>query len=128
MHKSLLRAASVVSFGTVLILGLVALATWIRLGSAAWDEYIFRDGIWKALLVTIVTQGCLYPAALYHPRPIADRRDLFIKILQALGAASFILAAIYVFAPEMALGRGIFLITAALVFLAWVGWGGCFLC
>lgn len=122
MYKSLARTASVVLFETVLILGLVALATWIRLGNDAWDTYILNDGIWKALLVTVVTQGCLYFADLYDPRRIADRRELFIRILQALGAASFILALIYTFAPDLALGRWVFLITAALVIFAVIGW------
>ena len=122
MYRALIRTASVVLFETVLILGLVALATWLRLGSDAWDAYIYEDGVWKALLVTVVTQGCLYFADLYDPRKIADRREMFIRILQALGAASFILAAVYLWAPDMALGRGVFLITAVLVIGSVIGW------
>jgi sugar transferase (PEP-CTERM system associated) len=122
MYRSLVRTASVVLFETMLILGLVALATWIRLGSGAWDAYVFDNGIWKAILVTIVTQICLYFSDLYDPRRIADRRDLFIRILQALGAASFILAGIYLLAPDLALGRWVFLITAVLVIASVIGW------
>ena len=122
MYKALIRTASVVLFETVLILGLVGLATWLRLGAEAWDAYIYRNGVWKALLVTVVTQGCLYFADLYDPRKIADRREMFIRILQALGAASFILAAIYLWAPDLGLGRGVFLIAAVLVIGAVIGW------
>jgi len=122
MYKALVRTASVVLFETVLILGLVWTANWIRLGGEAWDAYIFQDAIWRALLVTVITQGCLYFADLYDPRKIADRREMFIRILQALGAASFILAGIYLWAPDLALGRGVFLITAILVIPTVVGW------
>jgi sugar transferase (PEP-CTERM system associated) len=122
MYRSLARTASVVLFETALILGLVALAAWLRLGSAAWDDYVFGGAIWKGLLVTGVTQGCLYFADLYDPRKIADHREMVIRILQALGAASFILAGIYVWAPDMALGRLVFFYAAVFVFIAVIGW------
>jgi len=121
MYRSFLRTASVVLFETSLILGLVTLATWLR-GDAAWQAYVFQNGVWKAVLVTAVTQVCLYFADLYDPRRIADRRDLFIRILQALGAASFILAGIYLWAPDLALGRLVFLLAAVFVIGAVIGW------
>jgi sugar transferase (PEP-CTERM system associated) len=122
MYRSFIRTASVVLFETALILGLVWTAVWLRLGDGTWDSYMAEGGVWKAVLVTGVTQTCLYFADLYDPRKIADRREMFIKILQALGAASFILAAIYLWAPELALGRGVFLIAAILVIGAVIGW------
>jgi len=121
MYRSFLRTASVVLFETALILGLVTLATWLR-SDEAWQAYVFQNGVWKAVLVTAVTQVCLYFSDLYDPRRIADRRDLFIRILQALGAASFILAGIYVWAPDLALGRLVFLFAALLVIGAVIGW------
>ena len=46
---------------------------------------------------------------------IIDRRDLFGRIAQALGAAAMILAAVYFWFPAMMIGRGVFMIAATLV-------------
>ena len=122
MYRSLARTTSVVLFEAALILSLVGLATWLRLGPAAWDTYVFENGVWRAVLVTVVTAGLPVFRRPVRPRKIADRREMFIKILQALGAASFVLAGIYVFAPDLALGRGVFLIAAVMVIGAVIGW------
>ena len=53
---------------------------------------------------------------------MADRRELFIRILQALGAASFILAVVYFWFPATMLGRGVFMIAAVLVIALVIGW------
>lgn len=123
MNRSASRTAALFLFETVVIMATVLAAAWIRLG---WDEaqrvLVFENGVWKALTVTGVTQTCLYFADLYSPRHTADRRDLFIRIIQALAAASFILAAVYFWFPDMMLGRGVFLIAASLVIIAVVAW------
>ena len=50
------------------------------------------------------------------------RRELFIRSLQALGAASLILALLYFWFPTLIIGRGVFLITAMLVIVVVPGW------
>ena len=122
MRRSALRTIAIVLFETVLIFGLVAVATWLRLREATWDEFLLGTAVGKALLVTFVTQACLYFADLYSPRQSTDRRELFIRLMQALGAASFILAGLYLWFPDLALGRGVFLIAAFLVIGGVVGW------
>ena len=123
MHRSLVRSLVLVSLETGLVLALVAVATWLRLGSdGALDVYRNQDGLLKAGIVTFVTQFCLYFADLYSLRKGADRRELFISIVQALGAASFILAALYFWFPNLLLGRGVFLYAAILVIAAVIGW------
>jgi sugar transferase (PEP-CTERM system associated) len=123
MHRSLVRSLVLVSLETGLVLALVALATWLRLGpDDALKVYRDEGGLLKAGIVTFVTQLCLYYADLYSLRKGADRRELFVSIVQALGAASFILAAIYYWFPELMLGRGVFLYAAMLVIAAVIGW------
>ena len=122
MHRSALRTTALVLFETVLILMTVALAAWLRLGDLAREVFLFENGVPKALIVTIVTQCCLYFADLYNLKYSADRRDLFIRIIQALAAASFILAAVYFWFPDLMIGRGVFLIAAVLVIGAVIGW------
>src|SRR6187397_3070331 len=123
MHRSLVRSIVLVLLETCLVLALVALATWLRLGTeGALDVYVYQNGLLKGGIVTFVTQFCLYFADLYSLRKGADRRDLFISIVQALGAASFILAAVYFWFPDLMLGRGVFLYAAILVIAAVIGW------
>jgi sugar transferase (PEP-CTERM system associated) len=122
MHRSALRTLALLLLETVLILATVGLAAWLWLGSAAWDVFLFENGLGKALIVTGITQGCLYFADLYNLKFTADRRDLFIHIIQALAAASFILAAVYFWFPNLMIGRGVFLVAAILVIVAVVGW------
>jgi len=50
---------------------------------------------------------CLYYADLYNIRIIRDLRELLFRLLQALGAASIILAGIYYLYPQLIIGRGI---------------------
>jgi sugar transferase (PEP-CTERM system associated) len=107
---------------SALILGAIALAVQIRLGEALWEAAATSQTLPKALLITVVCQICLYYADLYELRKLADRRELFVRLLQALGAASFVLAAVYFWFPMTMIGRGVFLITAILVIVLVVGW------
>lgn len=116
------RTIGLVLLETALILMTVALAAWLRLGELAWDIFFFENGVLKAVIVTVVTQTCLYFADLYNLRYTADRRELFIRIIQALAAASFVLAAVYFWFPDLMIGRGVFLIAALLVIVAVISW------
>ena len=82
-----LRSATLVAFESTLIVSAVVLAAWLRLGEYAWTV-LSGHGLWKIGLVALVAQGCLYYADLYNERVTADRRELVLRILQALGAAS----------------------------------------
>jgi len=106
----------------VLILGAVLLAVRIRLGPDGMETMFAEYGLLKALLITTSCQLCLYYADLYDLRIVADRRELFVRTLQALGATSLIVAAIYFWFPQLILGRGVFIIAAALIVLITIGW------
>src|SRR5262245_48630904 len=122
MHRPALRTVALVLLETVVILLTVALAAWLRLGHLALEVFVFDDGVYKALVITLVTQSCLYFADLYNLRYTVDRRDFFVRIIQALAAASFMLAVIYFWFPNLTIGRGVFLIAAILVIGAVIGW------
>ena len=121
-RSTFLRTLGIILFETALIFALVAVAAWLRLNDEDWQISLAQHGVAKALLVVFVTQACLYFSDLYSSRQGPDRRDLFIRIMQALGAASFILAGIYLWLPYLAIGRGVFLIAAILVIVGVVGW------
>lgn len=109
------RSALLISFESVLLLGTVLAAAWARLGSEVLEVEQLPTLVAKAALATGVCQVCLYYAELYDLRVVADRRELFVRILQALGAASLILALLYYWFPSLVIGRGVFLIAAIIV-------------
>ena len=87
------RTASLILLETCLISAAVAFAAYVRLGDGALD-FVVEDWF-KWLLIPLVTQLCLYYADLYDMRVIADRRELFVRAVQALGATSLLLAGVY---------------------------------
>src|SRR5438105_15503843 len=93
------RSASLVLCETSVILGGVALAVYARLGVAALTA---EEGLlYKALLIAGITQLSFYFADLYDFRVLTDRRELFIRATQALGATSVILAVLYSWLPSL---------------------------
>ncbi len=117
-----LRTIALVCFEGALIAIAVALGAWFRLGGdmsvLLFDEY----GLHKTLFVAVVCQLCLYYADLYDFRTVSDRRELFVNLVQALGATSLILAFAYFWFPQLILGRGVFVVAAALVLFVITGW------
>src|SRR5258705_1644581 len=61
----------------------------------------------KALLVTVICQFCLYYADIYDLRNIGSKLEVCLRVLQALGAAALILAALFSLFPQVRLGAGI---------------------
>jgi sugar transferase (PEP-CTERM system associated) len=117
-----LRAFTLIACETALIVGSVIAAAYLRLGDDARTVLALENGFLKALLIAGVAQACLYYADLYNVRFLSDRRELFIRILNALAAASLILAAIYFWLPDLIIGRGVFMIAAVLVMTCVIGW------
>ena len=113
------RAVTLIAFETAVIVATVLFAAYVRLG----EEAVIALNEWpKWLLITAVTQLCLYYADLYDTRILSDRRELFVRSMYALGAASFLLALVYFFLPEMIVGRGVFLLAALCLILTVLGW------
>jgi sugar transferase (PEP-CTERM system associated) len=116
------RLVFLVACESAMIVGAVVVAARIRLQEAAWVLMAHEGGWWKAALVASVCQACLYYADLYDLRVVTDRRELFVRALQALGAASMVLALLYFIFPELVLGRGVFFIAAAFAVAIIIGW------
>jgi sugar transferase (PEP-CTERM system associated) len=116
------RLLTLLLFESVLIVGAVALAAWLRLGADAWLVLTVEQGFQKAVLIAVTCQMCLYFADLYNQKVISDRRELFVRTVRALGATSFLLAASYYWFPALILGRGVFILSAFLVIGLVIGW------
>ena len=122
LHRLTTRVMALVLLETMLIVLAVAVAAYIRVGSAGWQLLIDEQGILKILLAAVVCQLCLYYADLYNLRLVSDRRELFVGIVQALGSASFILAMLYYWVPTLIIGRGVFMVAAFIVIGLVIGW------
>jgi sugar transferase (PEP-CTERM system associated) len=86
------------------------------------DTPALADNIWKIGLVTIVCQLCLYYNDFYDLTLVQSTRELVVRLLQAVGAASIVLAALYFTMPWLMIGNGIF-VSALFVFLVGIlGW------
>ena len=109
------RTVTLVMFESLLIITAVAVSVRLRLGEEGWLPFLVENGIGKTLLIVGVCQLCFYYADMYDARSYGDRRELFIRLIQGLGAASFVLAVLYFWFPALIIGRGVFLIAAALV-------------
>jgi len=114
------RTVALIVCESLVILGGVSLAAYLRL---AFLGFTWTDGILeKALLIAVVTQVCMYFADLYDFRTLSDRRELFVRSVQALGASSLILAVVYFWLPNLIVGRGVFIVAAGIVITLLLGW------
>ena len=116
------RTLTLVAFETLLILAAIEMALFVRFGARPFESMIARDSIVKFLLVAGVLQACLYYADLYDIRTLGDRRELFVRLVQALAAASFVLAGVYYWFPDLVIGRGVIAIAALILLTLVPGW------
>jgi sugar transferase (PEP-CTERM system associated) len=117
------RLAVLLLMEMVLIVVAIALAAYLRLGAGVVSLVAEDGALYKALLITFICQMCLYYADLYDEMRITpDRRELLVRIFQALGATSIILALVYYVFPTLVLGRGIVMIAAMLITAVVIGW------
>jgi sugar transferase (PEP-CTERM system associated) len=113
----LIIAEALLMFG-----GMVAAAE-IRLGGdAAYYELVARNGFYKAALATAFCLGAFYLYDLYDFVVMHDRRELVLRLIQALGLAWIALAIVFYMLPQLMLGRGISLIALPLALALMVGW------
>ena len=114
------RNALLVVVDHLLFVAAVLVAVWLRLG---YNEWVFGwHLVWRASLVALVLQVTMHYCDLYDLRTIRNRRNLFVGALQAVAAASLILAILYYWLPDLMLGRGVLVMAAALMLGLVVAW------
>jgi len=116
----LLLAEAAVVFGA--IIG----AVYLRLGAEdAHVELMLRQGFLKTGLATVFCLAAFYLFDLYDFIVMHDRRELVLRLVQALGLAWVALALAFYAYPRLMLGRGISLIALPLALGLMVGWRIC---
>src|SRR5437763_5257159 len=107
----------------MLLFGGLVVAVYVRLGSAdAEFELIEKHGFYKAALATIFCLSAFYLYDLYDFVVMHDRRELVLRLVQALGLAWIALAISFYIFPHLMIGRGVSLISLPLALSLMVGW------
>src|SRR5881398_2325949 len=82
-------------------------AVYVRLGVAdAEDALINRNGFYKAALATVFCLASFYLFDLYDFVVMHDRRELVLRMLQALGVAWIALALLFYVVPQVMIAGG----------------------
>ena len=106
-----------------IIYGGVILALYIRLGTdGSLNELNVRNGWTKIVLATLVCLLTLYFYDLYDYVVMTNRRELLLRLVQALGIAWAFLALVFYFAPPLMIGRGVSVISVPLVLVLLLVW------
>jgi len=99
------------------------LALYLRLGFTGSEFQLNENNGWyKIALATAVCLLTLYLYDLYDYTVIANRRELFLRLVQALGIAWAVLALLFYLIPQLLIGRGVSIYSVIIVLgliLAW---------
>ena len=113
----LLLAEAAVVFGAIIS------AVYLRLGvEDSYFELMLRQGFLKAALATVFCLAAFYLFDLYDFVVMHDRRELVLRLVQALGLAWIALALAFYMFPQLMLGRGISVIALPLALGLMVSW------
>src|SRR5712692_4240880 len=107
----------------MLLFGGLIVAVYVRLGALDAEETLIqRHGFYKAALFTIFCLAAFYLFDLYDFVVSNDRRELVLRLLQALGLAWVALALMFYAVPQVMIGRGVSFISLPLALLLMVAW------
>jgi sugar transferase (PEP-CTERM system associated) len=125
MKSSRLKARTILLLfvEAMLMFGGLVIAVYVRMGVGdAEDALISRNGFSKAALATVFCLTSFYLFDLYDFVVMRDRRELVLRMLQALGFAWIALALTFYALPQVMIGRGVTLISLPLALGLMVGW------
>ncbi|HEY6246802.1 MAG TPA: TIGR03013 family XrtA/PEP-CTERM system glycosyltransferase [Pyrinomonadaceae bacterium] len=117
------RTALLLLAEAALVYGAIIGAVYIRVGvDGAPFELIEKHGYWKAGIATFFCLAAFYLFDLYDFVVMHDRRELVLRLVQALGLAWIALAFAFYAFPALMLGRSIALIALPLALGLGVAW------
>lgn len=106
-----------------ILYGGVILSMYLRLGVAgSANELNAKDGWIKIALASSVCLLILYFYDLYDYIVMTNRRELLLRLVQALGIAWALLALLFYFVPQLLIGRGVSVISVPVVLGLLLGW------
>lgn len=106
-----------------IVYGGVILAMYLRLGlTGTENELDVKNGWFKIALATGICLLIMYFYDLYDYVVMTNRRELLLRLVQALGIGWAMLAVLFYFAPQLLIGRGVSVISVPLVLVLLLGW------
>ncbi len=125
MKTSRLKARTILLLlvEAMLLFGGLVIAVYVRMGAIDAEEaLIAKHGFYKAALATVFCLTSFYLFDLYDFFVMRDRRELVLRLLQALGLAWVALAIMFYALPQVMIGRGVTLISLPLALTLMVAW------
>lgn len=117
------RTISLVAADAAIMYSGVILAVYLRMGTEGWSfELNDKNGWLKIALASAVCILILYFYDLYDYVVMTNRRELMLRMVQALGIAWALLALLFYFVPQLLIGRGVLVISVPLVIALLIGW------
>ncbi len=118
-----LRTIGLLLADVAIIYGGIVLAVYLRLGvEGSAYQLNERNGWLKIALATLICTLILYFYDLYDFTVMGNRRELMLRLVQALGIAWAFLALLFYFVPQLLIGRGVSVISVPLVLFLLLGW------
>ncbi|MBA3805581.1 MAG: TIGR03013 family PEP-CTERM/XrtA system glycosyltransferase [Acidobacteria bacterium] len=98
-------------------------AVYLRLGVLGAEEQLLRSyGFYKIALATVFCLTAFYLYDLYDFIVMRDRRELVLRLIQALGLAWVALALVIYAIPQLLIGRGVSFIALPLALTLVITW------
>ena len=106
-----------------IIYGGIVVGMYIRLGLTG-SEYQLneRNGWFKIAFASVVCLLVLYFYDLYEYTVMSNRRELMLRLVQALGISWILLALLFYFVPQLLIGRGVSVISVFVVLALLLLW------
>jgi sugar transferase (PEP-CTERM system associated) len=121
--KFSLRTTGLLLADAAIIYGGIILALYIRLGVQGSRYQLSENNGWlKISLAAAVCTLILYFYDLYEYTVMTNRRELMLRLVQALGIAWALLALVFYFVPPLLIGRGVSVISVPLVLVLLLSW------
>ena len=106
-----------------IIYGGIILALYLRLGLNGSEFQLNGNNGWlKVTLATCICLLMLYFYDLYDYTVMGQRRELFLRLMQALGIAWALLALLFYFIPPLVIGRGTSLYSVLITLVLLLAW------
>ena len=98
------------------------LAVLYLLGPKSYIQLVYRHGIVKIVVITLITLLLSYYFNLYEPRLIPERFEAYFRLLLVLSALSCVLVCLVFFFPDVEIGHNVFaagILNLSIVLVIW---------